>query len=281
MAADHEFRTLLDRMKLYTALSERYLAEGVLLARDEADKENPGTVPSADDHYMAVGYSAMRIVTSALVTNNRDVPRSILDFPSGSGRITRHFRAMFPDARIGACDLYEAHTDFCARHFGAEPIASKENLDELDVGSDWDLVFCGSLLTHLPETLFWPTIDFITRSLSERGLAIVTLEGRHAEWRQDNSWKFMSDRLFAPARAGFNDCGFGFADYEPNFKSLFDKQARYGIALAKPSWVLRGLEQMENITILGYVEHAWDRHQDVVIFGKPGVNDGAPTPANP
>jgi SAM-dependent methyltransferase len=227
---------------------------------------------------MSVGYDAIRLILAALVTNDRPVPKRILDFPSGSGRVTRHLCAMFPDAHVGACDLYEGHIDFCAKQFGAEPLLSVEDLDDLDVGSDWDLVFCGSLLTHLPEPLFHKAMNFIVRSLSPTGIALVTLEGRHAEWRQDNTWKFMDDDLFEAARQGFHKDGFGYSDYNPDFKATFDKQESYGIALAQPSWTMKALEHREEIRILGYWERAWDQHQDVVVFGRPGVNDGAPRP---
>ena len=53
----------------------------------------------------------------------------------------------------------------------------------------------------------------------------------------------------------------------------FAKQVRYGVTLVKPDWLMRRLQAMPAIRILGYKEGAWDRHQDVVIFGKPG-NDG-------
>lgn len=263
----------------YRRLGDKFLASPPSTVRDTGDEENPGFSEGETAHYMSVGYDAIRLILAALVTNDRPVPQRILDFPSGSGRVTRHLCAMFPNAHVGACDLYEGHIDFCAQQFGAEPILSVENLDDLDVGSDWDLIFCGSLLTHLPERLFHKAIDFMERSLGPTGIALVTLEGRHAEWRQDNSWKFMDDDLFEVARESFHKSGFGYADYNPDFKATFDKQESYGIFLAKPSWTMRALEQRPGIKILGYWERAWDDHQDVVVFGRPGVNEGAPRPA--
>lgn len=278
MRASRELAQFIRLMDEYRKLGDRFFLSPPSSVRDAEDKENPSVSPDDTEHYMAVGYDAIRLILAALVTSGRAAPGRVLDFPSGSGRVTRHLRAMFPAAHLGACDLYEGHVRFCAEHFGAEPLLSTEDLDELDVGCDWDLIFCGSLLTHLPEELFQKAIDFIERSLSPSGLAIVTVEGRHAAWRQDNTWKFMEDDMFIPAREGVHQRGFGFADYDPAMKSKFNKQSRYGIALVKPSWVMRSLEEREGIRILGYIERGWDQHQDVVIFGKPSVNEGAPTP---
>jgi len=263
----------LQTSSVYSNLWREYSERGVSEILDLSDKENSFSTDFHFQHYFDVGANALEIIVQALIAGRRLPPQSILDFPSGSGRVTRHLRAMFPNARIGTCDLYQQHLDFCAAHFGAVPLVSKENLDELDVGQ-WDLVFCGSLLTHLPEHLFWPTIRFICRSLTPTGIAIVTLEGRHALHIQDHKWKFIEDDLFDIAREQYHASGFGFVDYNPAFRaSAFHKQASYGIALVNPSWLMAGLQKMDDVRIMSFVERCWDDHQDVIVFGKPGVND--------
>lgn len=240
---------------------------------DETDKENRFTNPWQKDHYFAVGAEALQLVMTALLANQRPLPKRILDFPCGSGRVTRHLRAMFPDAEIGACDLYQSHVDFCAEQFDAVPLPSLENLDDLDVGQ-WDLIFCGSLLTHLPDEQFRQSIDFMARSLSPHGIAIATLEGRHSIHIQDHKWKLIDDERFAVARSSYDKNGFGFVDYAHSFRSEnFGNQQSYGVTLAKPSHVMSVLEEKADIRILGFQERAWDDHQDLVVFGKPGVNE--------
>jgi SAM-dependent methyltransferase len=257
----------------HTAAWERYARTELNATIDTTDKENRFTEAWQKNHYFAVGAEALRHSMAALLVNRRPLPSRILDFPCGSGRVTRHLRAMFPDAEIGACDLYSPHIDFCASQFDAVPILSRENLNELDVGL-WDLIFCGSLLTHLPDEQFRQSIDFMARSLSPSGIAIVTLEGRHSVHIQDHKWKLIDDERFAVARAGFDREGFGFVDYAHAFRSEnFGEQQSYGVTLAKPSHVMGILEARDDIAILGFQERAWDDHQDIVIFGKPGVND--------
>jgi hypothetical protein len=49
---------------------------------------------------IAPGTDALRIIFSALIEGLRDVPRTILDFPCGSDRVTRHFVPVFGQSRI-------------------------------------------------------------------------------------------------------------------------------------------------------------------------------------
>jgi SAM-dependent methyltransferase len=261
---------LLDAWRCYAALYHDYVQRGFSKTLDQKDKENAEKV-GEEAHYYAIGTDAVRNIVDALASNFRTPPQTILDFPSGSGRVTRHLRSFFPEARLYACDLYEGHIKFCAETFGAVPILSSDELDRFEFPEKFDLIFCGSLLTHLPETQCKQAISLIARSLSPQGIALVTLHGRYSPFVQRNKFEYLRDDLFQVALKGMHDHGFGYADYETDFKSLFDKQERYGVTLARPSWVLQHLEQIEEVRVLSYRERSWDDHQDVVVFGRPGV----------
>lgn len=256
----------------HAVMWKNYLNYPINRTLDLNDKESSFNESWKYDHYFSVGADALRIIMNELLYNDRECPKNILDFPSGSGRVTRHLRAMFPSARIGACDLYRSHIEFCADQFGAEPLQSCEDLNQLELGQ-WDLIFCGSLLTHLPYSLFKATLRFIARSLTSQGLAIVTLEGRHSIYIQDNKWRLVDSDIFEVARQSYHETGFGYVDYNPSFReAAFSDQASYGVALVNPSRIMSELQELEDVRILGFRERAWDDHQDVVIFGKPGVN---------
>lgn len=244
------------------------------MTRHADDKENVEQSDWALAHYKEVGADAARLIVQSLINAGKSIPDRILDFPSGSGRVTRHLRAMFPHATLGACDLYQDHIDFCATHFDAQPLLSNENLDELNLGQ-WDVIFCGSLLTHLPSHLFDAALRFMQRSLSETGIAIVTIEGRHSLHIQANKWKFIDDRRFAVAEEEFHRKGFGFVSYNEDFMAKsFANQAEYGVALTSAGWLMNRIVSLESVRILGFTERAWDDHQDVVVFGTPHLNEG-------
>ena len=257
----------------YSGYYKSYLERGINLTLDPNDFQNRFADKEEEAHYYEIGADAIRLIVGEMVRGLRKVPRTILDFPCGAGRVTRHLRAFFPQSRVFACDLYDQHVDFCVRELGAEGIISKENFDELDFGVQFDLIFCGSLLSHLPEDLFRPALRLLSRSLTEEGIAIVTLLGRHAEYVQKHKWKYLDDHLFAIAEATVADTGFGYVDYDHEIRSKFDRQARYGITLVRPHWIVKLAEEDEQIRVLGFAERGWDDHQDVLVIGRPPIND--------
>jgi SAM-dependent methyltransferase len=258
----------------YQNLFAAYRKRGVNRILNPNDQELIDRSDVQIRHYYSVGADATRVIINALLANSRQPPQSILDFPSGSGRVTRHLRAFFPEARIVASDLYDAHLEFCREAFQIDCLLSQVNVSEIDFGEKFDLIFCGSLLTHLPEALFSDTINLLGRSLSDSGIAVVTLHGRFSDHLQATRSNFyLPDQDYEVAAEGVRRTGFGYVDYPHNIlKGLFNKEEGYGIALVRPHWVLRLLEPRTDLKLLGYVERGWDNHQDVLIFGRPGVN---------
>lgn len=260
------------REDTYAAMYESYRGRGVDLTIDADDIENDVDTPAKLERYVHVGADALRIVVNALIANRREPPTSVLDFPSGSGRVTRHLAAFFPTATHVVGDLYDSHVEFCTRTFGARGVVTGANPDDVDFGHTFDVIFCGSLLTHLPEPQVHPILRLITRSLSPRGIAIVTLHGRASDVIQHREPdKYAPDSIYERARRQVAKRGFGYADYEDSFRSRFFKQRSYGVALVRPHWVVDRIAQLPGVRLLGYTEMDWDGHQDVAVFGRPDV----------
>jgi SAM-dependent methyltransferase len=169
--------------------------------------------------------------------------------------------------------------------------SSREHFDDLRFDERFDVIFCGSLLTHLPESLARPALRLFDRSLSDRGIAVVTLHGRYSEFAQGHRFRYMEDDArFDIAAKGARTAGFGYVDYDSQAKASFDKQASYGITLVRPHWMTERIEENSSLRLLGYSERDWDNHHDVLVFGKPGVpalhviryiETSSPTPAQP
>jgi len=266
-------KRLFELQRRYNGLYASYLGGQVNRTLDPADKENTFQQEWEYDHYFSAGADALRLIVAVLTANLRDVPSSILDFPCGSGRVTRHLRAFFPDARLVACDLYDYHVRFCVDEFGVEGVISKENFDAIEFETQFDLIFCGSLLTHLPEELCRSAMRLILRSLSDRGIAIVTLHGRHSEFIQKYRWKYIDDNLYSVVASTLGETGFGYVDYDHDSRSKFDRQARYGVTVIRPHWAMKLVEADDKTRVLGYVERGWDDHQDALVIGRPGINE--------
>ena len=118
----------------YQDLFAAYRTRGINQNLKPNDKELLDRSDEQIRHYYNVGADATRVIINALLANSRQPPQSILDFPSGSGRVTRHLRAFFPEARIVASDLYDEHLEFCRDAFKVDCLLSQVNISEIDFG---------------------------------------------------------------------------------------------------------------------------------------------------
>ena len=163
-----------------------------------------------------------------------------------------------------------------SRYTGAETVLSKANPDELNFGQKFDLIFCGSLFTHLPEKTFRSLLKKLSESLSDTGIAIITLHGRYSEHIQKNKpdgWNYLADHDFGDMNLEAEKFGFGYRDYDAAVRDkLFGKQPSYGISFSRPMFTMGLVEEDYSIRILGYIERGWHNHQDVLVFGKSGIN---------
>lgn len=211
------------------------------------------------DHYRRVGRSALRAIHLALVAAGREESvDDVLDLPCGHGRVLRVLARAFPDARLTACDLDRNAVDFCARTFGATPAYSSSDPVEIRLNGKFDLLWCGSLLTHLDARLwlaFLRVFESVTRT---GGVCVFTTHGRlSAQWVRSRKWTYCLDPLQLDGLIGrWDRTGFGYVDYPG--------QTGYGISIAAPSWVCGQVEQFPSFRLVSFSEAAFDNHQDVV-----------------
>ena len=208
-------------------------------------------------HYRSVGQSAWRCIALALLQAGIDEPRRILDLPCGHGRVMRILRRAFPRAALTGCDIERDGVDFCAQEFGATPVYSQPELANVTFDEPFDLIWCGSLVTHLDTPGWLSTFQLIARSLQPNGIAIITMHGRWVAYlmEQGHNYGLQRDRVDA-VLASYRSTGFGYADYESD---------GYGISLSSPAWVLQELMPWQQLRIVSYSERSWDDHQDVLV----------------
>jgi len=211
------------------------------------------------EHYFGVGQSALRMVKLALLASGKkpDGVKQILDLPSGHGRVLRTLKAAFPQASLTACDIMRDGVDYCAREFGARPVYSRDPIGEVDFGGRFDLIWCGSLLTHL-DAPRWPEfLDCFQAHLEPGGLLLFSVHGVSILKRFQSGWDYGLDlNRMRHLVAAVQESGFGYADY-PNNQG-------YGISVSDREWVMRLLAGHRGLRTLIYCERGWDDHQDVV-----------------
>lgn len=220
-------------------------------------------VPGLEHLYFKATESALENIRFAMACAGVTGFRKILDLPCGHGRVLRGLRAAFPDAEVTACDLDRDGVDFCARTFDAIPVYSQPDLPRLALPGGYDLIFCGSLVTHLPEAVTRQTLRFLLEQLAANGILLFTTHGRYSFTAQDHR-PYTDPERFARIRKGWDGRGYGFAAYADS--------EEYGVSLARPSWVIAELERYTEARILFYREMGWDDHQDLFAAMKDSVD---------
>jgi len=211
-------------------------------------------------HYFAVGQSALKCIKLAMLaaTKNLNTVKKILDLPSGYGRVLRFLKAYFHEAQITACDIDRNAVDFCCKYFSAKPIYSEKQPINIKTEDRFDLIWSGSLLTHLSRDRWFEFIDFFRSVLNGGGILAFTIHGRTCveKIRKGDFTYGMNDTSLQMLLNDFDRDGFGYINY-PNVDD-------FGISLSSPSHVLAMLEKMLDLKLLLYYEKGWDHHHDVI-----------------
>lgn len=183
-------------------------------------------------HYFNVGQSAIRWIRLALLAAGTPDVKRILDLPCGFGRVLRVLRAEFPSAEIVACDLEREGVDFCAEVFGATPVYSVTEPEQIPLVGEFDLIWCGSLLTHLAADRWVLFLKRFESSLAAGGVVVFTTHGRGVADRMrrgDSAYGLRAEALNTVLQQ-FHSVGFGFQPYVDSSDSN-----NYGISVSSPA----------------------------------------------
>lgn len=227
----------------------------------------------ADDYYFAVGQSAIECINLALAAAGRPDPARVLDIPSGHGRVMRHLVKRFPQASIDACDLDRDGIEFCARQFGATPILSEPDLVKVRFEQKYDLIWVGSLFTHVARPVFERWAAALAQTLTPTGLIVASMHGRYSLAVQKTHPYINHDIWDQRILPGFEATGYGFASYTSNDEGRHGFiEDDYGISIACPSAVMEIIEAIPGVRVQFFGERAWIQHHDIVAFGPPGYD---------
>jgi SAM-dependent methyltransferase len=246
---------------------ERLLGDPALEAKERELLRQVETRISAGDgmytgdgaHYYKVGLSAIRSIDQAIDAADLGSVKRILDLPCGHGRVLRFMVRRFPQAEITASDLDRKGVDFCGSVFGTEAVYSEPNLGQFALGGQFDLIWCGSLVTHLNDTGIRVLLAFFARHLLPEGLLIFTAHGeRVIQLMRDREFEYgIAAESSAPIIDAYRKEGFGFADYPG--------ASAYGISLTSPEWIGRAAAEV-GLGEVYFRARGWDDHQDVYGF---------------
>jgi len=209
-------------------------------------------------HYFSVGVSAMSAVNAALIMANKnpDEIENILDFPCGYGRVMRHLKASFPKAAITGVEIEQRYLDYVEKEFNAETLLSYKDFTKINFRKKYDLIWCGSLFTHLSKAKYIELLDVFTQVLEDRGVLVFSTHGRFSPQPLSKGVYGLHRKGKIIVEYGYKFFNYGYADYRSS--------PGYGISIVKPSWVVKQIEKRPGIKMIMYSEKLWDNHQDVV-----------------
>jgi SAM-dependent methyltransferase len=230
--------------------------------------------PSDDSARHEWGLSAVRCIEAAVESGRRVLPpkaeksgwsNRILVFPCGRGQVVRALRAAFPDARITAADVDRRAVDFCVEAFDAAPLYMDEDPTQTETEATFDLIWCGSLFTHLDAARWLPMLGFLERRLRPWGILLFASNGRGRAAALGSPELELegADEM----RAELEQAGFSHRARELRSRRR-DGDGRsvesWGTALTSLAWVCEQLGRRPGLRLVACAEQAWNRQLDVV-----------------
>lgn len=220
-------------------------------------------------NYMWVGESAVEAIVMAVGASHLTSVDTVLDLPSGHGRVLRHLVKLFPKAQFDVCDLDTEGVNFCAAEFGATIVPAQSDLTKTIFPRRYDLIWIGSLFTHLPQDMTMQWLSFLSHHLTESGIIVASFHGRWS-MRMQELMPYTDDGRWTEVCRGYGNGGYGFVDYEPGLGHDF-VPGTYGVSAVRPFRLIQMIEHVIGTRIFHFQERGWGDNHDVLAFGKPPV----------
>ena len=232
------------------------LKQGLITVVAEAD----GMYTGNKRHYLHVGRSALnciRLATAHGVMGENRI-RSVLDFACGFGRVGRWLVAAYPDAEIVAMDVDSKAVCAVQEILGVRGYV---------IGRDWtnlpnerfELIWCGSLFTHLSRERSGRLLGLISKLLQPNGILATTTHGNliFDQIRRREKTYNLPEEALDGLLSSYLCKGYGFSPYRPGLD--------YGIAICSPGeFFVMG--SRTNLNPIIFLERGWAEHQDFFAF---------------
>lgn len=203
-------------------------------------------------HVAAAGQDAVRNLDAALAAAGRswgDI-RRCLDYGCGYGRVLRWLTGR--GFEIVSADVNAHGVAFCAAEFGTTPFVIPRGREDWALPGSFDLIWVGSVLTHLAADTCEALVVRLAHALNPRGLLVFTthgeLQGDGAQYGRD-----VHERAAAiQAALAAGEVVFVPTREDPAWGQTFH-----------PRPAVRAALQRLGLRLLHEAPRGWDAHQDV------------------
>ena len=200
---------------------------------------------------------------------------TILDFGSGYGRIYRAIAAAFPHAQLTALDLMEDAARYCAETFGGDWVRSAEDLSRVTLPRRYDLIWFGSVFTHLPLAQWDSFLTFLASATAPGGTVVFTTHGWNAFDQIARKHERGERRAVAPedlqhVRDNLEELGFIFVPgrsgeiRHQQSRGIDVTEGQYGRSFSTEAWVRSYIESLPGWQLIDFVPGGWGNNHDVV-----------------
>lgn len=269
------------RARLPYPLSTRAV-DGIPHRVHVADSMLPTVDRAGVSSYTQAGRSGLDAIRAGLAMAGKTLGdvATAMDLGCGYGRVLRFLRDHIEPSAITACDLDPRAVAFCAAELGVKPLVSSPDLSRVAFGT-YDLVWSGSLLTHLPETACDALLARLPEVLRPDGVAVISFHGEHSlgsleqlyggdhavdaqAIREEVASRGMAYRAYAGRSVGYR------------------QEADYGMAWHRADFLARRAHELGggDLKLIGHLPRGWDDHHDLAILhrpvGRPSSSENGP-----
>jgi len=175
----------------------------------------------------------------------------LLEFASGYGAVTRHFKNKLPKANVISCDIHHEAVSFTQNELGVEAELSESVPEELKLSKSFDVVFALSFFSHMPKSTWGRWLASLAAQVRKGGYLIFTTHGEKS--------------LVNFGNPKVDKEGFWFKRTSEQ-KDLDTEE--YGMTVSLPRYVTNVIGAFPELSLVYFEEGFWWGHQDVYIVRK-------------
>jgi trans-aconitate methyltransferase len=220
------------------------------------------TAVNGMDDYNLVGVSALRSIQAAFLSTTIESIGRVMDYGCGHGRVARQLRAFLPNAEMFFADIDKGGTQFCAEQFRGTAVPAYEDLEKLALPSGMDLIWVGSVFTHLDHKRIVLLFDALIAALNPKGILVATFRGRHMYRTMKADTRPAEVEKWKPLLAQFEATGIAYQSYG------IPAYGDWGLSLTSVESVIALAHKHADVRLVGYSETGWSGVHDVAAWAR-------------